>query len=63
MPPDAVQDAAHVAIAVVNGVDYLATWKLRHIANPRLIPRIDRFCRDKGYTPVVICTPSQLKEA
>lgn len=56
------QYAAHVAIATVNRVDYLATWNFRHIANPRLIPLIDKSCRDMGYSPVVICTPSQLDE-
>ena len=63
IPSGAAQDASHVAIAAVNRVDYLATWNLRHIANPRLIPLIDKSCRDRGYAPAVICTPSQLKEA
>ena len=27
------EDAAHIAIAPANGVDYLVTWNLRHIAN------------------------------
>ena len=63
IPSDAEQDAAHVAIAAVNRVDYLATWNLRHIANPRLIPLIDKSCRDRGYVPAMICTPSQLQEA
>ena len=63
IPAGAEQDAGHVAIAAVNEVDYLATWNLRHIANPRLIPLIDKSCRDRGYAPAVICTPSQLEEA
>ena len=54
--------AAHVAIATVNRVDYLATCNLRHIANPRLIPLIDMSCRNMGYSPAVVCTPSQLNE-
>lgn len=60
IPSDAKQEAAHVAVAAVNSVDYLATWNLRNIANPRLIPQIDKACRDMGYAPAVICTPSQL---
>lgn len=60
IPSDAKQEAAHVAVAAVNRVDYLATWNLRNIANPRLIPQIDKACRDRGYAPAVICTPSQL---
>lgn len=61
IPSAAAQHAAHVAIATVNRVDYLATWNLRHIANPRLIPLMDKSCRDGGYAPAVICTPSQLQ--
>ena len=63
IPSGAAQDASHVAIVAVNRVDYLATWNLRHIANPRLIPLIDKSCRDRGYVPAVICMPSQLEEA
>lgn len=61
IPSGAEQDAAHVAIAAVSGVDYLATWNLRHIANPRLIPLIAKLCRDRGYAPAVTCTPNQLQ--
>ena len=61
MTPHAESDAMHVAIAVANGVDYLVTWNLRHIANPRLIPQIDKACRARGYAPVMIRTPSQLR--
>ena len=60
IPSCAEQVAAHVAIAAVNKVDYLATWNLRHIANPRLIPLIDKACRDRSYAPAVTCTPNQL---
>ena len=30
IPPKAADDAAHIAIAVTNGVDYLVTWNFRH---------------------------------
>ena len=33
VPPEALNDASHIAIAAVNQIDYLATWNLRHIAN------------------------------
>lgn len=63
IPLGAEQDAVRAAIAAVHRVDYLLTWNLRHIANPRLIPLIDKSCRDSGYAPAVICTPIQLTEA
>ena len=33
VPREAAADAAHIAIAVTNGVEYLVTWNFRHIAN------------------------------
>ena len=53
-------DAAHVAIAVTNGADYLVTWDFRHIANTAMRTRIELVCRQAGYEPPVICTPNEL---
>ena len=63
VPREAAADAAHIAIAVTNGVDYLVTWNFRHIANAAMRSRIERVCRQAGYEPPVICTPSELMEA
>ena len=62
VPREAAADAAHIAIAVTNGVDYLVTWNFRHIANAAMRVRIERTCREAGYEPPVICTPSELME-
>ena len=59
---NAAEDAAHIAIAVTNGIDYLVTWNFRHIANAAMRSRIERVCRLAGYEPVVICTPNELME-
>ncbi len=61
LPAKAEADAYHVAIAVVNGIEYLLTWNCTHIANaPR--PKIEATCRAHGYEPPVICTPLELTE-
>lgn len=62
VPRKAAEDAAHVAIAVTNGVDYLVTWNFQHIANATMRSRIERVCRQAGYEPPVICTPNELME-
>jgi hypothetical protein len=54
------RDAFHIAIAAVNGVDYLLTWNCKHIANATLRGRIEKVCRDAGYEPPIICTPEEL---
>ena len=61
-PREAAADAAHIAIAVTNGVEYLVTWNFRHIANAAMRVRIERACREAGYEPPVICTPNELME-
>jgi len=35
-------DALHVAIAVVNGLDVVVTWNMKHLANVRRIESINR---------------------
>ena len=60
VPRKAVEDALHIAVAVVHGVEYLLTWNCRHIANATMRQAIESACREAGYEPPVICTPEEL---
>lgn len=60
IPESHPEDALHIALAVVNGIQYLVTWNFRHIANAAVRSTIERVCRDAGYEPSVICTPEEL---
>ena len=62
LPPRASADAAHIALAITNGMDYLITWNCRHIANVRLRNTIDDVCDSVGYAAPTICTPEELME-
>ena len=62
VPETSVEDALHVAVAVVNGCKYLVTWNYRHLAGAGVRARIEAFCRDEGYEPAIICTPEELLE-
>lgn len=62
IPSRALEDALHLAIAAVNGVDFLVTWNCRHLANASMRARIEAACRGAGYVPPVICTPEELLE-
>jgi hypothetical protein len=62
LPEKAAVDALHIALAVLNRVDYLLTWNCKHLANAALRSRIERVCRARGYDPVIICTPEELLE-
>ena len=60
IPREAVEDAVHIAISAVHGVDYLLTWNCAHIANAERRDAIEQVCRDNGYEPPLICTPEEL---
>jgi predicted nucleic acid-binding protein len=62
VPPSEAEDALHIALAVVNGVEYLVTWNLKHIANALMRSKIERACIAEGYNPCIICTPEELME-
>ncbi len=60
LPALAEIDAYHIAIAAVNGMEYLLTWNCTHIANAIMRPKIEAICRTHGYEPPIICTPQEL---
>ena len=60
VPRKAGEDALHIAVSAVHGVDYLLTWNCKHIANAAMRQAIESACRETGYEPPVICTPEEL---
>jgi hypothetical protein len=62
IPPKAVRDAAHIAVATVHEVDYLLTWNCTHIANAHISKRIEKICVLSGFQMPTICTPENLME-
>jgi hypothetical protein len=62
IPQDFPEDALHVAVAVVNGTEYLLTWNYKHLANAGMRSKIETTCRELGYEAVIICTPEELME-
>ena len=60
LPPHAVRDAAHVAVATVHAIDYLLTWNCKHLANAQIARRIALVCQKLGRRMPIICTPEEL---
>src|SRR5262245_44355827 len=48
LPPHAVRDAVHVAVAAVHAIDYLLTWNCKHLANAQMTSRIAMVCEKAG---------------
>ena len=62
LPEKAAVDALHIAVAAINGMDYLLTWNCTHLANAPMRNKVELFCRSEGYTIPIICTPQELVE-
>ena len=62
VPSTEPEDALHIALAVVNGIEYLVTWNFKHIANAAMRSKIHGVCIAEGYDPCTICTPEELLE-
>jgi len=60
LPSAAQADAIHIAVAVVQKIDYFLTWNCRHINNAKMKPVMRRVCMELGYTCPEICTPLEL---
>jgi hypothetical protein len=60
LPEKAKEDALHIAVAAADNVDYLLTWDCTHIANPRLLHRMERISAAWGYVLPQLCTPADL---
>ena len=60
LPDKAGADALHVAVAAVNGMDFLLTWNCTHIANGVVLKIVNAVCQDHGYEPPIVCTPEEL---
>ena len=62
LPAKAAVDTVHIAIAAVNGMDYLLTWNCKHIADATTRSSINESCRRAGWAAPVICTPEELDD-
>ena len=57
-----LDDALHVAIAVLNRLDVVVTWNMKHLANVRRIESINRTNRAMALSPIRIHTPEEVIE-
>jgi len=55
-------DALHIAIATVNGLDFIASLNFTHIVRPWTIERVRRVNKREGYQGIGIYKPSEVLE-
>jgi predicted nucleic acid-binding protein len=62
IPAKAAEDAYHLAISSVHGIQVLLTWNCSHLANPFVWRQVERVFASEGFELPVICTPAALLE-
>ena len=60
LPPASHDDAVHVALAAVHGIDYLLTWKFHLLDKEVTGPLMREVCERHGYRSAETCTPYAL---
>ncbi len=63
IPAQYPEDALHIAVAAVNGMDVLVTWNFAHVNNPFTRMRVREVVESEGYVCPEICSPDELLEA
>jgi len=63
IPGEYPEDALHVAVAAINGVDILATWNFSHLNNPFTRMMIRQIVENHDCNCPEICSPEELLEA
>jgi hypothetical protein len=60
VPETSAEDALHIALATVHGMDFLLTWNFHHINNAEMKAQIRAVIEAVGYECPVICSPEEL---
>jgi len=63
IPEEYPEDALHIALAAVNGMDVLVTWNFAHLNNPFTRMMVRQIVENAGYQCPEICSPDELLEA
>ena len=53
------EDALHIAVASINGMDFLLTWNFSHINNAFKKSKIIGAIENQGFIPPEICSPDE----
>ena len=60
IPVEYPEDALHIALAALGGVDFLVTWNFAHINNPFTRMMIRQIIENAGYVCPEIVSPDEL---
>jgi predicted nucleic acid-binding protein len=62
VPREYPEDALHIAVAAVNGIDVVVTWNFAHLSNPFTRMMVRQIVENEWYVCPEICSPEELLE-
>lgn len=62
IPAEYPEDALHIAIAAVNGIEVIITWNFAHLNNPFTRKKVRKIVDAEGYSCPEVCSPEELLE-
>ena len=62
VPAEYPEDALHIAVAAVNGIEVIITWNFAHLNNPFTRKMVRQIVESEGYECPEICSPEELLE-
>lgn len=62
IPSQYPEDALHIAVAAINGIEVVVTWNFAHLSNPFTRMMIRQIVENEGYVCPEICSPEELLE-
>ena len=54
------EDALHISIAAVQGIDFLLTWNFKHINNANMRDKITQVVNHLNFRSPILCSPEEL---
>lgn len=60
VPQEYPEDALHIALAAVNGMEIVVTWNFAHLNNPSTRAKVRQIVQQEGYECPEICSPEEL---
>lgn len=60
IPENYAEDATHIAIAVLNEMDYLLSWNFKHLVKEKTREIVNQINSHHKYKRIVIITPAEL---
>jgi predicted nucleic acid-binding protein len=62
IPTKYLDDAVHLGLALMSGMDYVVSWNFKHLVKPKTKKAVRILCIQEGYKEIEIVTPEEVAD-